>query len=171
MQQKSLHTFIPEKYNDLIALMKGWMIVALAFGLILLLGSCKKLAVATGSQSQLEALFEQNILNKNFVVHFAGDNGMDITSQFSSFTFVLTKTSSFYGGPMTATTTSGTTYTGTWASNNDYSKLSISITDPSTPAPFVFINRDWRFTKKAFPIMELAPWGSTEAKVLHMQRL
>lgn len=151
-------------------LYKGRFIIALATALLLLLSSCKKLEAALGSRSQIEALFEQNILNKNFIVHFASDNGTDITSQFSGYNFILTKTTSYYDGPMTATIGS-LTYTGTWVSNSDYSKLGISITSPSVPPPFIFLNRDWRFTKKAFPIMELAPWGSTDARVLHMERL
>jgi hypothetical protein len=33
-----------------------------------------------------------------------------------------------------------------------------------------FLNREWRFTKKSLPQMELAPWGTTEPLVLHMLR-
>ena len=48
------------------------------------------------------------------------------------------------------------------------SKLVITL--PTTPSIFVFLNREWRFTKKALPEMELAPWGTTEPLVLHMLR-
>ena len=152
-------------------LYKGRFIIAVALALMLLLsGSCKKLAVAAGSRSQLEALFEENILNKNFVVHLATNNGSDLTSQYLGYNFILTKTTSFYEGPMTGTK-AGVTYTGTWTSNDDYSKLIINLVNPTPPIEFNFINRSWRFTKKALPIIELAPWGSTEPMVLHMQRL
>ena len=71
----------------------------------------------------------------------------------------------YYHGP--GEIRKGTTvYSGTWSSNTDYSKLVITL--PSTPSEFVFLNREWRFTKKAFPQMELAPWGTTEPLVLHM---
>jgi len=172
MPQKNTTISILEKINSMsILLYRGRFIVALAFALILLLsGSCKKLAVATGSRSQLEALFEENILNKNFVVHLATDNGIDITNQYTGYNFILTKTTSFYEGPMTGTK-AGVTYTGTWTSNDDYSKLIINLSNPAPPIEFDFINRSWKFTKKALPIIELAPWGSTDAKVLHMQRL
>jgi hypothetical protein len=53
----------------------------------------------------------------------------------------------------------GVTYTGTWTSDESFGKLDISITNPTTPVEFNFINRSWRFTKKAFPVMELAPYG------------
>jgi hypothetical protein len=68
-------------------------------------------------------------------------------------------------------TKDGVTISGTWGSNSDYSRLNISLTNPSAPAEFSFINRSWRFTRKNFPVMELAPWGSTAPIVLHMRRL
>ena len=152
-------------------LYRGRFIIAIVFALLLLMmSSCKKLAVALGSRSQLEQLFEENVLNKNFVVQLATDNGSDITSEFAGYNFVLTKTTSFYDGPMTGTK-DGITYSGTWTSNDDYSKLIINLTIPTPPAAFSFINRSWKFTKKAVPVLELAPWGTTEPKVLHMERL
>ncbi|MEP7108426.1 MAG: hypothetical protein ABI760_10600 [Ferruginibacter sp.] len=152
-------------------LFKGRLIVAIGLALLLLLsGSCKKLKAAAGDRSALEALFEENILNRNFIVHLATDNGTDITSQFTGYNFILTKTTSYYDGPITGTR-AGVTYSGTWVCNDDFSKLTISLTTPAPPPEFSFINRSWKFTKKAFPIMELAPWGSTDPKVLHMERL
>ncbi len=50
-------------------------------------------------------------------------------------------------------------YYGTWSTNNDYSKLDISLPD-SIPV-FPFLSRSWRFTKKANPTLELAPWGGS----------
>lgn len=128
--------------------------------------SCSKSAVEAAQTSYAQQQFEDNILNKNFRVHLATDNGTDLTTQYSGYTFVLFK-NTYYDGPMTAVK-NGTTYNGTWSSNDDYSKL--VITFPSTPAEFVFLNREWKFTKKSLPIMELAPWGNLEPKVLHMER-
>ena len=68
-------------------------------------------------------------------------------------------------------TKDGIVYTGTWVSNADYSQLAININSPSVPPEFIFLNRVWRFTKKSLPIMELAPYGTTDPKVLHMRRL
>ena len=127
---------------------------------------CSKKAVEEVKATYYQQQFEDNILNKNFRVHLATDNGVDLTSQFTGYTFVLFK-STYYNGPMTGVK-NGITYNGTWSSNDDYSKLAISFT--SAPAEFVFINREWRFTEKALPIMKLAPWGTLEPKVLHMER-
>ncbi|MEO6547338.1 MAG: hypothetical protein ABIN94_05040 [Ferruginibacter sp.] len=150
---------------------KGRIIIAAIVAVMLCVsGSCKKLKAVAGDQSALEALFEENILNRDFIVELATDSSANLTSQFAGYHFVLTKTTSFYNGQITGTR-AGIVYTGTWACNDDFSKLDININTPSTPAEFVFINRAWRFTKKAVPIMELAPWGSTSPKVLHMQRL
>lgn len=163
---------IHRKANAFITLLcngRSIAIIAIA-ALLITSASCKKLAAAAGSRSAYEALFEENILNRNFIVNLATDSSKNITSQFSGYNFILTKTTSYYDGPMTGTK-AGVTYSGTWACNEDFSKLTISLTSPTPPTEFTFINRAWKFTKKAFPIMELAPWGSTDPKVLFMERL
>jgi len=137
-----------------------------ALSILLVFNGCSKSPVETVQTSYLQQQFETNILNKNFRVHLAVDNGTDLTAQYNGYTFVLYK-STYYNGPMTAVKNS-VTYNGTWSCNDDYSKL--VITFPSTPAEFVFLNREWKFTRKALPIMELAPWGTTEPKVLHMEQ-
>lgn len=144
-----------------IVLISGWILV-----LIFVFAGCKKSIVEEVQTNYLQQQFEDNILNKNFRVQLATDNGVDLTSQFTGYTFVLYK-STYYNGPMTGEK-NGVTYNGSWNCNEDYSKLSISFT--SAPAEFTFLLRDWRFTKKSLPIMELAPWGTTDAKVLHMER-
>lgn len=144
-------------------------VIALLCAALLLLGSCKKTVEAV-SQDTLQKYFEDNILNKDFIVNYALDGTTDKTSEFDGYKFILTKTSSYYDGPMTGTK-AGVTYSGTWTSNEDYSKLIININTPTPPAEFTFINRSWKFTRKSLPIMELAPWGTTDPKVLHMRRL
>src|SRR5829696_2106644 len=102
MQPANLTTSMARKLGWLLTVLyKGRMIIAFGFACLVLLSSCKKLRAAAGSRSDMEELFEENILNKNFVVHFASDNGIDITSQFTGYNFILTKTTSFYEGPMT----------------------------------------------------------------------
>ncbi len=134
--------------------------------LLFIFTACSKRKIEAAQTSYVQQQFEDNILNKNFRIHLASDNGTDLTSQYNGYTFVLFK-STYYNGAMTAVKNS-VTFNGTWSSNDDYSKLTILF--PSAPPEFVFLNRDWRFTKKALPIMELAPWGTTEPKVLHMER-
>lgn len=146
------------------------LIIAIAGALIIFLSGCKKSIISQSQTSILEAYFAENVLNKNFIVDLATDNGTDLTSQYTGYTFVLTKTTSYYSGPLTGTKGSAN-YTGTWESNSDYSKLIISLTTPSVPAEFIFLNRSWKFTKKSIPVLELAPWGSTDPKVLHMKRV
>jgi hypothetical protein len=142
-------------------------IIAIAFAtLLLLLTGCKK-AIEQKQQDILQQYFEENILNRDFKVKLATDNGTDLTAQFDGFTYRLTK-NTLLDGPMTATN-SLFTFTGTWSSNADYSKLVINL--PTTIPSFSFLNREWRFAKKAIPVMELSPWGTTEPKVLHMERL
>lgn len=169
MQLKNIPIFTFLKSGDMpTVLYRSRFIIAILFAIILLLSSCKKIAEAIQpSQSALQQYFEENILNRDFTVHLATDNGADLTAQFSGYKFKLTK-NTLLDGPMTATNSTNT-YTGTWNCNDDYSKLVITL--PATVSAFGFINREWRFTKKTFPIMELAPWGTTDPKVLHMERL
>jgi len=127
--------------------------------------SCKKNG-NSGTNALLEQYFETNVLNRNFIVSLAQDNGTDLTANYNGYVFVLLKTD-FYHGPLQATK-NGTIYTGTWSSNNDYSKLVITLATP--PSEFGFLSRGWRFTSKSFPTLQLAPWGSSEALVLHMYR-
>jgi hypothetical protein len=145
------------------------LVVALLCAGILLLSSCKK-AIEQIQETTLQKYFEDNILNRQFVVELASDTATIKTGDFAGYEFVLKKGSDLLGGPMTGTK-AGVTYTGTWTSNEDYGKLVISLNAPAPPAYFNFINRSWRFTKKSLPIMELAPWGSTDPKILHMRRL
>lgn len=132
---------------------------------LLVTASCKKPA-ALNTETLLEQYFETNIINRNFIVTLAKDSSVDLTPNYNGFVFVLLKTD-LYHGPLQATK-SGTVYTGTWDCNSDYSKLTISL--PTPPANFGFLNRAWRFKSKSFPTLQLAPWGATDSLLLHMYR-
>ena len=170
MRQKNLTLSGPAKAEGLPDLLyRSRFIIVIILSILLLLSGCKK-SIENATQQQLniyQAYFEQNILNHDYQVQLATDNGTDLTPQYNTYTFRLLETTPA-NGAMTAT--NGTsTYTGSWSCNDDYSKLVINL--PSPPSAFVFLTREWRFTKKDITIMELAPWGTTEPKVLHMQRL
>lgn len=141
-------------------------LVALVAFSFLLLAGCSKSTIEQAQQSTLQKYFEENFLDRNYTVHLATDNGADLTAQYNGYVFRLIKGTSF-DGPVTATKNS-TVYNGSWGSNADYSKLTINL--PSSVAEFVFLIREWRFTRKGIPILELAPWGTTEPKVLHIER-
>jgi hypothetical protein len=147
---------------------KSRFIIALLIATLLLATSCEK-AKDTYVTNVLEQYFETNILNRDFIVNYASNDSIDITSQYNGWVFRLLK-NTYYDGPMTATK-NGTVITGTWTSNEDFGKLVINLTQPNIPSEFNFLNRQWRFTSKAIPIMKLAPWGTTDPKVVHMQRL
>lgn len=125
--------------------------------------SCKK-TTTTNTTNLFQLYLDSNILNRNFIVNLANNNGTDITSTYNGYTFKLLKTD-YYHGPLQVNYGSNI-YTGSWISNDDFSKLTITL--PSTPAIFVFLTREWRFTSKNIPELDLAPWGSTEPVVLHI---
>ena len=164
MLSKIKYMAASSRKRNFVALLTGCLLAALLFC------GCKKLALLTGGQSALEQYFADNVLNRDFVVDFASDSTADITSKYTGYNFILTKDTSFYNGPMTATR-NGITYSGTWESNDDYSKLIISLTKPTIPEEFVFLNRMWKFTKKDAPVLKLAPWVNTSPKALYMRRL
>ncbi|MEO8853417.1 MAG: hypothetical protein ABI359_06540 [Ginsengibacter sp.] len=138
------------------------------FSLVLLISilisfSCKK-AIQNAEQSLLQKYFDTYVIGNNFTVTLATDSATDITADYSGYTFVLLKTDEYHG-PLQANK-GAVQYMGTWSSNDDYSKLDISLPD-SIPV-FTFLTRSWRFTKKANPTLQLAPWGSDEPLVLNM---
>lgn len=126
--------------------------------------SCKKLQDI--DQSVLEKYFESNVINRDFVVTLAKNNTADLTSDYDGYIFVLLK-ADLYHGPLKATK-GGNVYEGSWSSNEDYSKLIITL--PASPPEFQFLSRSWRFTKKEVPTLKLAPWGSTDPIELYMTR-
>lgn len=153
----------------LVFLYKWRFFIAIVLALtILALDGCSNDGPAP-TEELYQKYFEQNVLNRDFRVSLATDTGVNITAQYDGWLFKLYK-NTYFDGPMTATK-NGQVFTGTWASNDDYGKLTINVNQPGIPASFTFLNREWRFTKKDFPVMELAPWGSAAAIVLHMERL
>ena len=169
MQPKKNPIFISHKIEDMPNfLYRSRFIIVIVFSILLLLAGCSKNPASNPVlQNFYQQYFEQNILNRDYRVQLATDNGVDLTAQYSGYTFRMLETT-LYNGTMTASN-GPANYTGTWSCNDDYSKLVITL--PASPPEFVFLTREWKFTKKDIPIMELAPWGTTEPKVLHMERL
>ena len=168
MPQRNTIPSIIRRFEDqpnLIYNMRIWTAIVLA--LVLLLAGCKKNAITEAQRGVLEQYFEANILNQNYTVILATDTSRDLTANYNGYFFKLLK-NTLLDGPMTAIKGSNT-YNGTWSCNDDYSKLTINFTG-STPPEFIFLTREWRFTKKDVPVMQLAPWGTSDPKVLYMQR-
>lgn len=173
MQQKNSLKFTYLNIQILtLIIFKSRFFIAMIVAILLLASSCNKSNPPDYIANVYEQYFETNILNTDFKVKLATDTSVDITSQFADYRFRLLK-NTYYDGPMKATKISNPSivYTGTWSTNEDFSKLVISITQTTVPIEFNFLNRSWKFTKKALPVMEFAPWGTIEPKVLHMERL
>jgi len=169
MPKENLTIFTRNNLNVIpVYMYKAKYIIAIILSIFLLTTGCKK-TKEVQVVTVFEQYFEQNILNRDFIVSYAKDQGTEITTQFDGYIFKLFK-NTYYDGPMTAIK-SGVTYSGTWSSNSDYGNLIINLNQPSIPNDFIFINRQWRFTSKALPVMKLAPWGSTDSTELYMQRL
>lgn len=168
MPQKKTLLSLSQKVDSLPEfLYRSRFVIVILLSIVLMLASCSKAAIEAKYISAAEQYFQDEVIGRDFRIELATDNGTDITTQYSGFLFRLFKNTS-YNGTLTATN-GATVYTGTWNCNEDYSKLVIVL--PTAPPSFAFLIREWKFTKKTFPIMELAPWGTTEPDVLHMERL
>lgn len=144
----------------------------LVFFLLTVIGlwGCKKVAQNLLTVTDLQRYFDQEVLNKNFVVDLATDGTQTKTSEYAGYQFVLYRTNSYIDGPMIGFKNNDT-IRGTWTSNDDYGFLTINLVNPTPPSSFEFLNRKWRFVRKNLPLMELAPYGTTDPKVLNMRRL
>ncbi len=142
--------------------MKIVKILILFAGMIAFFG-CKK-SIPT---SMAESYFEDNVLNRNFTITYALNEGAVITGDYTGYNFLLRKGSDYYNGPLIVTK-GGDIYNGTWLSNEDYGKLTIVL--PASLEIFKFLSRDWRFTSKKLPVLKFAPWGSTANTALTMER-
>jgi len=139
--------------------------ITILFISVVILFSCKK-NIQSIQQSTLEAYFSTYVIGSDFTVTLAKDSSDDITNVYDGYKFVLLETDAYHG-PLKASLGQNE-YMGTWATNDDYSKLDISL--PDSIPEFRFLSRSWRFTKKTNPTLELAPWGSSGPFVLYMTR-
>src|SRR5690349_15856131 len=102
MPQRNTATFTRPKGEDMPGLIYRWrFFIALAIATILLLSGCSKEALVAANRNLLEQYFEDNILNRDFVVELATDSTANLTSQFNGYTFKLSK-NTLQDGPMTA---------------------------------------------------------------------
>ncbi len=144
---------------------KRYIIAVILSAVILLTDGCVKQALEKKAQNY----FETNYLNSDFVVDLASDSTADLTSQYNGYIFRLLK-NTLTDGPATAVK-NGATYSGTWSVNEDYSKLTITLNQPSILPEFVFLNRAWRFASKDLPLLKLTPWGSAAPVKLNLRKL
>ena len=136
--------------------------------LILFLFSCKKIVEDT-QMDIAQQYFKNNILNSDFVIDSAYNNGIDVTARFAGFKIKLLEGADLASGPITAKK-ADSTINGTWLATEQYGKLTVNFISP--PTGFDFFNRSWRFLEKNLPIMKLAPWGMPDPAVtrLYMRR-
>lgn len=100
---------------------------------------------------------DDNILNRDFTVTQAKFEGRDTTPLFGGYVFKLLK-NSYYDGPFEARK-EGKTYTGTWQSNDDYSKLILDIKLNDT---LRWVSLTWKFKSKTQNSLEIVPWFNTD---------
>ncbi|MEZ4804931.1 MAG: hypothetical protein R2852_05475 [Bacteroidia bacterium] len=127
--------------------------------LVLIFSSCakKKVEEKVYDPTFLNSYFEEHILNKDIRVTEARFEGRDTTPMYNGYVFKLLK-NTYYDGPFEAKY-NNQTYTGTWQSNDDYSKLILNIKDNSA---LEWISITWKFKSKTTTSLELIPWFNTD---------
>lgn len=117
----------------------------------------KKLEEKAYEPSTMNKFFEDYILNKDITVFQARFENRDTTSMYSGYVFKLLK-NTYYDGPFEARINQQL-YTGTWETNEDYSKLILKI---SGTGALDWVNISWKFKSKTTNAMELIPWFDTD---------
>lgn len=141
-------------------MIKSYFVFVLS-ALVLVSVGCKKkeeiIQAKAYEPSTLNQFFETYILNKDIRITQARFEGRDTTAMYTDYTFKLYK-NTYYDGPFEAINSTDT-FTGTWQSNDDYSKLILDINGNSA-LDWVSIN--WKFKSKSTTTLELIPWFNTD---------
>ncbi len=116
---------------------------------------------ATSAQKAFDLL----VLGKQFYMKKGIDSsGNDLTASFADQIYVLEK-QTYTNGP--AKVIIGTdTYTGTWQSNDDYSKLELKV---EGRPDFQFFSIPWRITTKTYTGLSMVPQDAINAGSKSMQ--
>ena len=116
---------------------------------------------ATSAQKAFDLL----VLGKQFYMKKGIDSsGNDLTASFADQIYVLEK-QTYTNGP--AKVIIGTdTYTGTWQSNDDYSKLELKV---EGRPDFQFFSIPWRITTKTYTGLSMVPQDALTAGNKSMQ--
>ena len=128
---------------------------------VLVCAGCKKrrekIEEKVMQPSFLNKYFEDNILNKDITINLAKFQGRDTTPMYSGYVFKLIK-NTYYDGPFEARH-NDSLYTGTWQTNDDYSKLTLNI---KKNGALEWVSITWKFTNKTTTVLELVPWFNTD---------
>ncbi len=149
-------------------------IVGVSFWIVLLfapLSSCEEKtpptppADSTDNATSAQKAFDLLVLGKKFYMKKGVDSsGLDITSAYADQIYILEK-QTYTNGP--AKVLIGTdTYTGTWQSNDDYSKLELKV---EGRPDFQFFSIPWRITNKTYTGLSMVPQDALNAGSKSMQ--
>jgi hypothetical protein len=145
-------------------------VVILVLG-IMPLTSCEKNPPTTpptdsvDNATSAQKAFDLLVLGKQFYMKKGIDSsGNDLTASYADQIYVLEK-QTYTNGP--AKVIIGTdTYTGTWQSNDDYSKLELKV---EGRPDFQFFSIPWRITTKTYTGLSMVPQDAINAGSKSMQ--
>ena len=120
---------------------------------------------STDNVTSAQKAFDLLVLGKQFYMKKGLDtSGNDLTSQYADQIYILEKLT-YTNGPAKVII-GADTYTGTWKSNEDYSKLELSVAGRSD---FDFFSIPWRITLKTYTGLTMVPQDAPNAGKKTMQ--
>jgi hypothetical protein len=141
------------------------LLAGITFCGAVLLSSCSK-DDNTNTSTASKDYFVNNMQSLDLKVSFASDNGTDITSKFSGYTFRFADTIALAGK---ATASNDLlTVSGTWSIDGDYNKIAF-VFPTAVIADLAFMNKQWQFTNRDSATVKLMA-SNGENDVLYFVR-
>jgi len=140
-------------------------IAMLLFVAFISFSNCSKDDNTTIAVSDNKKYFEDTVLDHDLILSSVLDNGADITSQYSKYTFRFSRTSTLSGTIMIGNT--DMPLTASWTVDETYNDLTISISPAR--APFIFLNDEFVFVSRTDFTLETLVKADT--KIIKFSRL
>jgi hypothetical protein len=130
------------------------------------LSSCTKGDDNSATNASSQQYFSTNVVNHDFAVLMATDNGTDITANYNGINFRFADTATLAG---TATASNSLlTVHGTWTVDAAYDKITFSF-PTTTLTSLSFMNKQWQFMNRNSQAIDLKA-ANGETDELHFTR-
>src|SRR5882757_2606673 len=111
----------------------------LFFVVLFWISSCSK---KDGTMPATETNFDAAVLNKDFYIGSANNDGTDITAQFNGYVFKYSKSNSVAG--YVIANNNLLNFNGTWTTSADFSTITLAFSN--APDDFNFMNNTWKIS-------------------------
>ena len=140
------------------------LVAGISVSAITTLNSCSKseTAIVTASSTGNQSYIESTLLNRDLTIPTAIDDGVNVTGEFSGYTFQLTGSTSG-----TARAIKDTTIIGNWSLNSSRDKITFDFPPTlNNQQPLAFLNKEWNITSGSNPVKLTAANGQNDVLYL-----